>query len=131
MESKDPPKPSGYIKLVPHDAYMEVVISGSQTRETMHNATIETELAAREFTANNKPVHVLVQLDDIDYKPNLGAFQEAIKSFHKISFNRLAIYGELSKMVMTLVDTAISSFSSEFEMKYFSTREEAIVWLNA
>jgi SpoIIAA-like len=130
MESKDKSKPNNDFTVISHDNYIEVLIKGSQTRESMHKGVIETELATKNFIANKKSVQVLVQLADLDPKFNFGAFKESLKVFRLISFNRIAVCGEVSKTMMIPIDTVINSFSHEFEMKYFSTRDDAVAWLN-
>ena len=109
--------------------YIELLISGPQTAETIHSANLRLEAMAADFTAKNKPLLVLAAMENISSGFNLGAFKESLKPADTIKFNRFAITGELPRTMMSIITNVVNSFEHSFDVKYFSDKDQAIAWL--
>lgn len=59
----------------------------------------------------------------------MGAFKESLKIFEAANYNRFAISGELPHMLMPLITNVISTFEHAFEVKYFTSKDDAVAWL--
>jgi len=115
--------------VIPHDDYIEIIWDGAQNADKVRRSNAQILAAAETLQANQKPLLLSLFIQNHPLAPNMAAFNEALKMFRAVSFERLAISGTLPPTIMTLVTTVIASFDKELEIAYFNTKPEALSWL--
>jgi len=116
-------------KVITHDNYVEVIWIGPQDSSSVSLSSQEALKAIEALKAAGKPVLLSLSLLDLPLRPDMGAFREVIKIFRSTTFDKIAISGTVSPMVMTLIATVTSSFNKELDIAYFVNKDEALAWL--
>lgn len=130
MDNAAPANPaSGSDIVIAHDDYIEIIWDGPQNADTVRRSNVDTQTAAQVFQKDGKSILAMLHIQHQPQMPDIGAFEEVLKIFQAVEFNRLAIAGTIPPSLMALVTTIIGSFEREFDIKYFMQPQEALVWL--
>src|SRR5262252_7131212 len=89
-------------KVTCHEDYIEVVWFGEQTADTVSQSVAQTVEASEKLKAQNKPILLLLRILEHPLTPNMPAFKEVLNVFRRVSFNRLAVSGNLPPSIMYL-----------------------------
>jgi|GEM_PF-2717460 hypothetical protein len=117
--------------VITHNDYIEVIWEGPQNSEKVHQSNVETLKAVEIIQSKHKPLLLLLRIYNHPLAPNMEAFQEVLKIFQAITFNKVAISGTVSPQMETLIASVVSSINEEVELAYIAEPEEALAWLRS
>jgi hypothetical protein len=123
--------PDNVNTVVTYDDYIDVTWDGSQDVDKIRQSNLEIFKAAGILKSQNKPILLLLYIQNHPLKTDPNAFDEALKIFRIVTFDRMAIGGTVPPSVGMLISDSISSFNKELEMEYFGDRQEALTWLRS
>lgn len=116
------------VKLV--DAYVDIVWDGHITQEMAAECNTKVYEAAQALQSQHKPILLRLHTEHAPHKPNVDAFSEALKSLQTgLPIKRIVIWGKMPRLVRMLVNIALESYDTEFDIKYIEDEQTALNWL--
>lgn len=114
--------------FVSPEGFTEIIFEGTQTAESISKMVEQSLIYNEKLSSAGKEIKTLVDLsavDDIDS----GAATRSITAFTTIDYDKVAIFGGKPEVIEKLADIMVLA-GKELPVKQFSSREEAIAWLN-
>lgn len=113
-----------------HDDYIEIILEGAQTTETVRDLIKKNDAAIGKFVVGGKPLKLLVNLSAIGNVAT-GAYSAGIETMqdHTFAFEQLAIFGIKRSLIQEMVNLMVRLFSGKHDIKVFNSRDEALNWL--
>jgi hypothetical protein len=127
--SYTPPSGLNADTIICRDDYIEVTWDGAQNREKVRQSNLDTLAAAEILKAKGLSIRLFFCIRRHPLVANPAAFDEVLKIFRAVSFERLVLCGDPPPMVMSLATSVISSFNKELDITFIKDPARALAWL--
>lgn len=124
---------SGTNTVTLHSDYIEAVWYGRQTPESIRGANEKILAASEQLVARHQPVLLSVDIRIGEYHslPHMAAYDEVVKLFRAVTFDRVVVSGKLPAVLRPLLMSIIGGFNRQMAIKYVVDPDEAKAWLKS
>ena len=107
--------------------FIEIIYIGNQTAETIDAISEAGQKLASKLRQEKKPILALANMEKIGLI-NIGARRRAAAYLKTKDYNKIACFGA-NTFVRTVGNIVVDAVHKSRNVKFFTTRSEAVVWL--